>query len=374
MRIRAYQLLLATVLIISALVIGLRGTNPQTTAYQVSGLQTASSVEGVGLGPTYWSDSFTGTSWHLSPSNTTQTVFTQNGTLDLNSTFTGQPIPQSVTVSRSLNLSLDQNPVIVTQLDVSQGVHYGIRFSGVTSDGTSFNAWSENSPLQHRPGLGSVENVSANLKVQTYLANGQIPLPGSRITRLWLYVEATAGTSGTFSMKVTSIQASPLTTSGSGPTGVTGNFLGVVINLNLPSLNQSIFQAYVDFNIQGPSTLRYTPFLMDGTTILAQGFTYLQNAVTSYESAVMTTTLVSGFPSFLPEGNSTAIIFVANTGNINQFNLVNLSLKYTSTPIQSAGLVDPDVARQMIAYYILFLFVTPITAVILIGRVFKTEK
>src|SRR5437870_3258341 len=221
MRIRAYQLLLAAVLIISALVIGLRGTNPQTTAYQVSGLQTASSVKGVGLGPTLWSDSFRGTSWHLSPSNTTQTSFTQNGTLDLNSTFTGQPTPQSVTVSRSLNLSLNQNPVVVTQLDVSQGIHYGIRFSGVTSDGTSFNAWSENSPLQHRPGLGSVENVSANLKVQTYLANGQIPLSGSTITRVWLYVEATAGTSGTFSMKVTSIQASPLTSTGSGPTGVT---------------------------------------------------------------------------------------------------------------------------------------------------------
>src|SRR5437660_6883780 len=163
MKIRAYTILISLVLIISALVIGLRGTSPHATAYQVSGLQTATSIQGVGLGPTIWSDNFTGIGWHLSQPNTTQTSFLQNHALDLNLTFTGQPIPQAVTISRSLNVSLDRDPVVVTELDVSQGVHYGIRLSGITPEGISFDAWSEGSPLQHRPGLDSFENVSANL-------------------------------------------------------------------------------------------------------------------------------------------------------------------------------------------------------------------
>ncbi len=374
MKISVYPLLITTVLVISALVIGLRGTGPQVTAYQVSGLQTATSIQGVGLGPMLWSDSFTGTAWQLSPSNTTQTSLAQSDALDLNVTFTGQPIAQAVTVSRSLSLSLDEDSVVITQLDVSQGIHYGIRFSGVAPNGTSFEAWSENSPLQHRPGLGSVENVSANLRTQTFLANGQAPIPGSAITRVWLYVEATAGTSGTFSMKVISIQAFSLSRTTSNSTGVSGNFQGVVINLSLPPLNESLFQVYVDFNIQGSPTLRYTPFLMDGTVVLAQGFTYVQNGITSYESAVLLTNLASGFPNFLPDENSTAIIIAANTGQITQFRLANLSFKYTSTPSQSVGFVDPNVAHYLLAYYLLFLFITPVAAVILVTRVFKTEN
>ncbi len=373
MKIRAYTILISIVLIISALVIGLRGTSPQTTAYQVSGLQTATSIQGVGLGQILWSDNFTGTTWHLSTSNTTQTSFTQSHTLDLNVTFTGQPSAQAVTVSRSLNLSLDHDPVVVTQLEVSRGIHYGIRFSGVAPDGTSFNAWSENTPLQHRPGLGLPENVSANLQLQTYLASGQTPVPGSTITRLSLYVEATAGTSGTFAMNVVSVQAFSLNRTGFGSNEVAGNLQGVVINLNLPLVNESLFQVYVDFNIQGSPTLQYTPFLMGGTVVLAQGFTYVQKGVTSYESAVLVPSLASSFPSFLPDQNSNAIIIAANAGQISQFKLANLSFKYTSTPSQSAGLVDPNVAHYMLAYYLLFLFITPVVAVIIVTRVFKAE-
>ena len=373
MKIRVHQLLLAAVLVLPIVVIGLRGTAPQTTAYQVNGLQTATSVQGVGLGLMLWSDNFTGTIWHLSSSNASQPVFSQNGSLDLNGTFIEQTMAQAVTISRNLNLSLDQNPVILTQLVVSKGVHYGIRFSGVTPDGTSFDAWNENSPLQHRPGLARWENVSTNLRLQTYLTNHQIPVPGSRITHLWLYVEATAGTRGIYSMKISSIQAFPLVSTEFGLSTVAGSFLGVEINLNLPSGNQSIFQAYIDFNIQGSSTLKYTPFLMDRTIVLAQGFDYVQNSVTSYESAVLTPTLVSDFPNFLPERDIKTMVIATSAGSISEFKLANLSFKYTSTPIKSAGYVDPTVAQLMIVYYLLFLFVTPVAAIILMLKVFKAE-
>src|SRR5437773_1931997 len=79
-------------------------------------------------------------------------------------------------------------------------------------------------------------------------------------------------------------------------------------------------------------------------------------------------------PNFLPDENSTAIIIAANTGRITQFRLANLSFKYTSTPSQSVGFVDPNVAHYLLAYYLLFLFITPVAAVILVTRVFKTEN
>ena len=373
MKVRVHHLLLAAILVLSIPVIGLRGTSSQTPAYQVDGLQTATSIQGVGLGLTLWSDNFTGSMWHLSSSNAVQLAFSQKGALDLNGTFFEQTTAQAVTISRDLNLSLDQDPVVFTQLVVSKGVHYGIRFSGVTPDGTSFDAWNENSPLQHRPGLARWESVSTNLRLQTYLTNSEIPVPGSRITHLWFYIEATAGTSGIFSLRTSSIQAFPLVSTEFRRSTVAGNFLGVEINLNLPSGGQSIFQAYVDFSIHGSSTLKYTPFLMDRTVVLAQGFDYVQNSVTSYESAVLTPTLVSGFPNFLPERNNTAMVIATNSGNISQFELANLSFKYTSTPIQSAGYEDPTVAQLMIVYYLLFLFVTPVAAIVLMAKVFKAE-
>src|SRR5438132_568256 len=138
MKIRAYTILISLVLIISALVIGLRGTSPHATAYQVSGLQTATSIQGVGLGATLWSDNFT-----------------------------------------------------------------------------------------------------ANLRAQTFLVNGQAPVPGSVINHLWFYVEATTGTTGTFSMKVTSIQIFSLYKTAPGSNEISGNLQGIVINLNLPSVNLS---------------------------------------------------------------------------------------------------------------------------------------
>ena len=373
MKIRVHHLLLAAILVLPTVVIGLRGTHSQNAAYQVNGLQTATSVEGVGLGLMLWSDNFTDAMWYLSSSNTTQPVFSQKGSLDLNGTFIEQTTAQAVTISRNINLSLDQNPVVFTQLVVSKGVHYGLRFSGVTPDGTSFDAWNENSPLQHRPGLALWENVSTNLRLQTYLTNDQIPVPGSRITHLWLYIEATAGTRGIYSMKISSIKAFPLVSTEFGLSAVSGNFLGVEIDLNLPSPTQSIFQAYVDFNIRGSSTLKYTPFLLDRTIVIAQGFDYVLNSVTSYESAVLSPTLVSGFPNFLPERGDTTMIIATSSGSISQFKLANLTVKYTSTPIQSAGYVDPTVGELMIVYYLLFLFVTPVAAIILVVKVFKAE-
>src|SRR5712692_2385248 len=374
MKIRAYPILISIVLVTSVLTIGLRGTTQQTTAYQTDSLQNAHSIQGVSLGKVLWSADFNATSWHLSAPDMTLARLQLNNSLELNVTFANQPIPEAVEVSRNANLSLDQNLVVFAQLAVSVGVHYGVRFSGMTPGGAPFDAWRETSELQHRPGRGSPENITANLASEAYLANGQTPVPGSIITRIWFYVEATPGTSGEFSMKVASLKSLSLQRTASDSHEISGTLEAVVIDLDLPSVSQNLFRAYVGFDILGTSNLQYTPFFMNGTSVLAQGFTYVQNRLTTYEIAVLLPNLAVGFPPFLPEANSTAVIIAAKAGEISFFKLDSLSFKFTSTPLMAEGVVDPNVARLTMIYYFLFLFVTPVAAVILLSRAFKSES
>ena len=374
MKIRPYSILILFVLVTSGLVIGLRGTLPQSGATQMDAFQSIASLQGTSIGDLIWADNFTGNAWQLSAPSSSQANLQLVHPLSLTVVFSKQQIAQAVSISRNINLSLDQNPVVIVVVSVSVGVHYGVRFSGTTPSGTAFDAWREDSKLQHRPGLGTSENVTANLIGETYLANNQFPPLGSKITRLWLYLEMSPGTSGEFSMQIASLQAFVLNHTGSASPEISGTFSGIVINLALPQISQSIFQTYASFDIRGTSNLKYTPFLISGTTVLAQGYTYTQNALTSHQVAVLLPQRVSGFPSILPNTNTSSIVIAADAGSITYFKIQDLTFKLTSTPDLGTGFVDPNNAQFFIVYYLLFLLVTPIAAVILFVRVFKNEN
>jgi len=374
-KVRPYQVLLSLVLIVSALIIGLRGTMPQSAATELDASNYVTKIEGVGLGGQIWSDNFTGTTWSMSVANNAGDSLRVDHSLNLTVTFQSGQVPQAISVSRNVNLFLDQNPTVVAELSVSTGVHYGIRFSGVTPGGATFDAWREGSILQHRPGLGTFENITANLAAETFLANDQTLVPGSRITRLWFYLEATPGTSGQFSLELSSLQALSVKTTMSSSSEISGNFYAIMIDMGLPVLNQTLFQAYAAYDVSGVSGFSYTPFLVSGVSVLAQGFTYTQT-VSTHQVAVLVPQRVSGFPSVLPGQNTTALVIEANSGTISYFKLDDITLRYTATPdvALSGGLVDPSTAQWLIVYYLVFLFVTPVAAVILLTRVFKTEK
>jgi len=374
LKIRLYSILILFVLVISGLVIGLRGTLPQSGAVQLDALHSIASIQGTSRGNLIWADNFTGNMWQLSAPSSTVANLDANHLLSLSITFSKQDVVQAVSISRNVNFSLDENPIVIVGMSVSGGVHYGIRFTGTTPSGATFDAWREGSRLQHRPGLGTIENVTANLVAETYLANNQLPLPGSKITRLWFYVEATIGTSGDFSLQATSLQAFELKQTTTSSTEISGTFSGIVINLGLPSLSQSIFQAYASYDIRGTSDLRYTPFLVSGTSVLAQGYTYTQNAFTSHQVAVLLPQRVTGFPSILPNANFSSIIISADAGSITHFKIEDLTFKLTSTSDLGTGSVDSNTAQLFMASYLVFLFVTPVAAVILFVKVFKNEN
>jgi len=333
-----------------------------------------SSVQGVGVGNLIWRDNFTDNAWHLTAPNTTTAQLHVNGTLDLNVVFNSEANAQSVTVYRSVNISLDVDSLVVVELTTSTGSHYGIRFSGVDPSGTAFNAWRESSKLQHRPGLGIPEDITADLVAETYLANGQLPVAGSRVTKVWFYLETPANAGGSFQLQVDSLQASFLNRTTSGSTEISGDFSNILVNFNLPSVNQSLFQAYASFDIRGTPSLKYTPFFFSGLSVAAQGYTYTQSVITTHQVAVLLPSLAAGFPSILPGVNSSSLIIGAVSGSITYFRIDDFTLKFTATYDPLQGTVDPTTAQAFIVYYLLFLFITPITAVILLTKVFKTEK
>lgn len=346
----------------------------QSGAIEMDATNNIGSFQGTSVGSPIWTDHFTDSAWHLSASNTTAARLTVNQTLGLSVTFAPESNAQSVTVYRSVNISLGLDPVMLAELTVSAGAHYGIRFSGTNPSGSAFIAWREGSTLQHRLGLGIPENISASLVAESYLANEQLPAPGSTITKVWFYLETAPNAGGDFDLHVDSLQASLLNRTTSVSQEISGAFSNIVINFNLKSSNQSLFQAYASFDIRGTSSLTYSLFFVSGLSVAAQGYTYTQSAITTHQVAVLLPSLVSGFPSILPSANSSSLIIGAISGSITDFRIDDFNLKFTATYDPLQGSVDSTTARTFIAYYIIFLFVTPIAAVILITKVFKPEK
>ncbi len=149
---RKYQVILLLIVIFGSLVLVLRGAVPQRNATQVEGTSYVQSVDAWSFGPEVWSDNLTGqTPWQVYPDNGTQGSLTfSSHSLNLTGFFFGSSHSEAVNIyRRPINVSLNDNPIAVATVDVSKGIHYGMRFSGVEPGNIPFQAWYETSPLQH---------------------------------------------------------------------------------------------------------------------------------------------------------------------------------------------------------------------------------
>ena len=165
----------------------LRGTLPQQTATEIDGLAQFASMQGVSLGPVIWRERFDNAStWAVS--GNVPAVLQVNNSLSLKIVFPSRTTAQAVSIFHNVSLPLDQGPIVALTLQVSGGVSYGMRFWGVTASNKQFTAWHESSTLQHRPGRGIFETVSANLLSESSISNPTLSLAGARITRMSLYV------------------------------------------------------------------------------------------------------------------------------------------------------------------------------------------
>ncbi len=366
-------------MIMATMVIVLRGKSPQQTVLQVSGLNSLDSSYYVAPGSTIWQDDLNNASqWHLNyQTNTTQVSLGANGALQANATFASEAYSRAVRISRSMNLPLSQSPAIFITLKASVGIHYGIRITGEDSSNTPFNAWSESSYLQHRKGQGEFENFTINPMVEAYKVNGVFPSPGSFITSLLFYMEAGAVQAGEFSLEVSGIRAVSLNQVPFNPTTlVSASMTGIVLNVNLTNSlgygDNQFFNGYVDYFLSGTPSLTYTVYYLHDLTVLGQGFDYLAGTTRSYQIAVFEINKINSYPPFLAGNNSYSIVLASEQGSFQSFQLSGFSVRYLSQGL-SSNPVDPD-ATAVLAYYIAFLFVTPVVIVVLFSRILSKES
>lgn len=322
-----------------------------------------------------WSDDFRNSTMWSTSGGVTESLHVA-GSLTLSVAFPISAVPQSASVSRRVVLSLDPDPVLTMTVIVSQGVSYGVRFFGTTPNNVSFVAWHEGSSLQHRLGLGGPETITANLSVESFLADQKLSPSGSKITQLLFYLEIPAREGGTFSLAILSLTARSLQHTRLDSKEASGNFRGLIVDIGYPQLIDNPFQIFMGFDIKGTSDLTYAPEFVRGMLITAQGYTYVPKSITTYELAVLNPAIVPTPSPFRAGTNSSSasLFVVVLGGGITYFRIDSISLRTTSqSPIFGAS-TEPSNAQSLLIYYFFFLFIIPVALVILLTMAFRREE
>jgi len=373
-----YALLVIAIVVMASMVVVLRGKIDQTTILNASNLNSLESSYYVRLNNTIWQDPLNDPSqWHVSSSQSNITSrLSSDGELHLNASIAPESYPQAVNLFRSVNFSIAQDPVLLISLEASVGIHYGIRIAGQDSSGNPFQAWSESSYLQHRSGLGHKENFTVNAAVEAYKVNGIFPAAGSSITSLQFYIEATAGQIGQFALDVYRIAVvSPNQYAFDSASQVLRSMDGIALTLNatndLDYTDSNFAQGYIDYYVKGTQDLVYTVYFMHGLTVIGQGYDYSANSLT-YNIATFSASNIRSYPPFLTGNNTFSIILSPSKGSFLSFQLGGFSVRYLSQAplISTPTNIDPGI---ILAYYLTFLFVTPVAIVILVSRLFAHE-
>lgn len=363
----------------ASMVVILRGQSAQTTIVDATNWNSLQSPFYVRLNRTIWQDPLNNVSqWNVNywEKNTTSYSVSANNALHLNAIFAYAQYPQAVDIYRPVDFTLATDPVLSISLEASIGVHYGIRISGQDGSENPFQAWSETPYLQHRPGLGHVENFTIDSSVEAYKANGVFASPGSKITSLLFYIEATPGQTGQYSLNVFKIIAATPNQYHFNSSNLVHDWIDtIVLQLNVTKdrnyADNRFAQGYIDYYVQGTSNLIYTIYYMHGLTVIGQGFDYSAISLT-YNVATFSSSLVNGYPPFL-NGNSTySIVLAPISGSFLSFQLGGYSVRYLSQPPATTMPLDIN-ASVILAYYLVFLFVTPVVIVILVSKLFSHE-
>jgi hypothetical protein len=371
--------LVIAIVVMASMVVVLRGKSQQNTVLNVSNLNSLESASYIRLNNTIWQDPLGDTSpWHVGYSQPNMTArVTANGGIYLNVTIPSESYPQAVNLYRSVNFSLIQNPILIISLDASVGIHYGIRIAGQDSSGTPFQAWSESSYLQHRSGIGKIENFTISALVEAYRVNGIFSAKGSSITSLLFYIEATPGQTGQFVLDVRGLKVVAQNQySFNSASQVQDMMDEITLTLNytdnLGFTENQFAQGYIDYYIKGSPDVDYTVYFMHGLTVVGQGFEYSARSLT-YNIATFSASKVTSYPPLLVDNNTFLIVLSPLRGSFVSFQLGGFSIRYLSqAPSNLApSEIDPSI---ILPYYLIFLFVTPVAIVILVSRLLSNEN
>jgi hypothetical protein len=321
-----------------------------------------------------WSEDWKNSSaWAESSSPGTISKATVNRSLILSVDFSPTNSTDIAEIYRNVSLNLDGDPSLDITLSVSAGANYGISFLGQYPNGTVFSTENDGSYLQNRQGLGGIEHISANLIREVYVAMGAPPPAPSKVTRIVFYLAATPSTSVGFSIKILDITAYSFQRLLTDDWMTTTPALGLIINLDAPPSNETLFQLIAGFDISGSSDLSYTLYFVNEYSIVAQGAVYHSKILLTYEIVPLRPGLVSSAPPFYSKNSLWSVVIVAQQGEITQFRLDTLALRYTLEKLPRVASLDPNFIRIVLDVYLLLLFVIPIDSVIILRWLLKSE-
>ena len=364
-----------TVVILVILVPLTAGSLRPKTEDQIDGLQHFRSMEVITGKNIVWSENWKNSSaWAESTSPGTTSKATINGSLILSVNFSTTNSTKIAEIYRSVRLNLDRDLSLDITLSVSAGAKYGIYLLGQYPNGTLFSTLNDGSYLQNRHGLGGIERISASLAREAYLANGTPPPARSTVTQIVFYLVTAPGTGGDFSMNILDITAYSPQRFLTNDLTTKANALGLILDLDSLPSNESLFQLIAGFYIRGSSDLSYTPYLVDGYSVIVQGGVYSSKPLLTYEIAPMRAGLVSSAPPFYARNGTWSVSVIAQQGEITFFQLDTLTFRYTLENLSPTANLDSNLIRTALDFYILLLFVIPIDAVIILRWLSKPES
>ena len=357
--------IVCTILLVGVLLtIGLSGSIPSQNLQEVNGQQYLSHIYAESTGASIGYRDNTPSTWSLTNSSSPNTSSQVNSPniINFSGSFKPSTTPSSSDISRKISINVKQYPLLYLQIEVTQGVDYGIRF--FTSNGkNTIPIWNNSDFLNHRTGTGQVENIQANIE---NLAQQNIGTSIQNISQIQVYVERGAlNTTTPFNVDIQNMEFLnyKVVTFQNGQ-----SYHSVYLTFNhLPTAGNSswtLAKINLGLKISAPQGTAYEIYQLNGSVALPGNLYHYSSTIASYDYSLYPRGSPIVFPDSLPPTQGYTIAIVAQTGSLS--NVTVESVNFVFTPTQNAS--TPAVTEAVFAsqgsfwygYLIFFLFVAPI--------------
>ncbi len=371
--------IVCTILIIGVLLtIGLSGQVPPQNLQVVNGQQYLSKIYAESQNATIGFHDNSPTAWSLSGGSSPDTSYQVNSPAVVNFSgfFEPSTSASSAQITRKLSVNVKAYPILFMQIEVTQGVGYGIRFF-TSSDGNTVPIWNNSDILNHRIGTGSLENIQANIED---LAEQNIGTPIQNISQVQIYVDrAPINATTTFSLVLDNMQFLnyKLMAYQSGQ-----SYHSVYLTFNeLPTAGNSSWDLNkIDLGLQisAPAGTAYEIYQLNGSSALPGTLYHYSSTIASYDYSLYPKGSPIVFPDSLPPTHDYTIAIVAQTGSLS--NVTVQSINFVFTPAQNSS--SPAITAATLAsegsfwygYLIFFLFVAPLTLAFFLYNRFRKDE
>ncbi|HXQ92830.1 MAG TPA: hypothetical protein VN739_07465, partial [Nitrososphaerales archaeon] len=361
---RGKKIVSGLVLVGVLLTLGLSGAVPSQNLQEINGQQYLSHVYAESATASVGYRDTVPSTWSLSDSSSLNTSSQLNSPNIINFTgfFKPSSTPSSSEISRKLSVDVKNYPILFLQIDVTQGVGYGIRFF-TSHEKTTIALWNNSDFLDHRTGTGQFENIQVNME---NLAEQNIGTRVQNVTQIQVYVERRALNATTpFSLVLQNMEFLnyKLGTFHSGQ-----SYHSVYLTFDhLPTVGNTTWKLNkIDLGLQitAPPGTAYEIYQLNGTLSLTGSLYHYSPTISSYDYSLYPKGTPIVFPDSLPPTHGYTIAIVAQTGSLS--NVTVQSVNFVFTPAQNSS--SPAVTAATVSsqgsfwygYLIFFLFVAPI--------------